>query len=133
MGISLHAGGISHGHSHGSTTVDPEKSPLINHSHDHGNDKNINVRAAYIHVLGDFFQSLGVFVAALIIYFKPEWAFLDPICTFLFSFLVLITTFNIIKDVLNVLMEGRLLLKFDELVRFNSFLSCQVFQKVSIF
>ena len=31
---------------------------------------NINVRAAFIHVVGDFLQSLGVLVAALIIYFK---------------------------------------------------------------
>lgn len=31
---------------------------------------NINVRAAFIHVVGDFLQSLGVFVAALVIYFK---------------------------------------------------------------
>lgn len=45
-------------------------------------------------------------MAALVIYFKPEWAFIDPICTFLFSILVLVTTFNIIKDVLNVFMEG---------------------------
>jgi len=32
--------------------------------------KNINVRAAFIHVLGDFIQSMGVFIAALVIYFK---------------------------------------------------------------
>lgn len=32
--------------------------------------KNINVRAAFIHVLGDFIQSIGVFIAALIIKFE---------------------------------------------------------------
>jgi Co/Zn/Cd efflux system component len=32
--------------------------------------QNINVRAAYIHVLGDFLQSVGVFAAALVIYFE---------------------------------------------------------------
>ncbi|CAG0901317.1 unnamed protein product [Darwinula stevensoni] len=32
--------------------------------------RNINVSAALIHVVGDFIQSVGVFVAALIIYFK---------------------------------------------------------------
>lgn len=31
---------------------------------------NVNVRAAFIHVLGDLLQSLGVLVAAFIIYFK---------------------------------------------------------------
>ena len=31
---------------------------------------NINVRAAFIHVLGDLIQSIGVLIAALIIFFK---------------------------------------------------------------
>lgn len=31
---------------------------------------NINVRAAYIHVIGDFLQSVGVFAAAIVIYFQ---------------------------------------------------------------
>lgn len=48
--------------------------------------------------MGDMFQSIGVFIAALVIYFKPEWAIADPICTFIFSIIVLITTFSIIKD-----------------------------------
>ncbi|XP_017790636.1 PREDICTED: zinc transporter 2-like [Habropoda laboriosa] len=116
MGLSLHQHGHTHGSSHG-------------HGHGHGHDsshktnrsienermdeeslardkKNINVRAAFIHVLGDFIQSIGVFVAALVIYFKPSWSIVDPICTFLFSLLVVLTTFAIIKDVMNVLMEG---------------------------
>lgn len=92
MGITLH----QHGHSHGTDAVpDP-----------HGEHENINVRAAYIHVIGDFLQSFGVLVAAIIIYFWPEWRIVDPICTFMFSVLVLITTMNILKDTLNVLMEG---------------------------
>ncbi|KAI1305289.1 Zinc transporter 2 [Halotydeus destructor] len=110
MGLSLmysgvphghsHAGGHGHGHSHEGST-----------NHSHGHDKrakkmNINVRAALIHVIGDLIQSLGVFIAALIIFYRPDWSFIDPICTFLFSLLVLFTTFNIIKDVLNVFMEG---------------------------
>ena len=32
--------------------------------------KNINIRAAAVHVIGDFIQSIGVLIAALIIYFK---------------------------------------------------------------
>jgi len=116
MGVNLHDAG--HLHSHGG-----EAAPLIkqkkhsSHSHNgsHSDDEeanhqhshtNINVRAAFIHVIGDFIQSIGVFIAALVIYFKPEWKIADPICTFLFSILVLFTTFNILKDTMNVLMEG---------------------------
>lgn len=79
MGLTLHqhghshGGGHGHGHGHG-------------HSHGksaeaHGNEekRNINVRAAYIHVIGDFIQSTGVLIAALIIYFKVRLSKLSEI------------------------------------------------------
>ncbi|XP_065225157.1 proton-coupled zinc antiporter SLC30A2-like isoform X2 [Planococcus citri] len=72
----------------------------------HGHEQNINVRAAYIHVIGDFIQSFGVLFASVVIYFKPEWKIVDPICTFGFSILVLFTTFAILRDTMIVLMEG---------------------------
>ncbi|XP_033696509.1 proton-coupled zinc antiporter SLC30A2 [Delphinus delphis] len=94
MGLILHQSG--HGHSHGHE-----------HSHDTSQQQeNPSVRAAFIHVVGDFLQSLGVLVAAFILYFKPEYKFIDPICTFLFSILVLGTTLTILRDVILVLMEG---------------------------
>lgn len=110
MGCTLHGHGHGHGHSHSSSN---------GHGHEHVDStdsksgksnaaprENMNVRAAIIHVVSDFLQSCGVFLAALVIYFKPEWKIVDPICTFLFSILVLITTLNIIKDALLVLMEA---------------------------
>ncbi|OXU26397.1 hypothetical protein TSAR_010714 [Trichomalopsis sarcophagae] len=123
MGLTLHQhghghGGHSHGHDHGhdhnhgavkgeKSDHDHEGSGELETSHKHrATDRNINVRAAFVHVLGDFIQSAGVFIAALVIYFKPEWSIVDPICTFLFSILVVLTTVAIIKDVINVLMEG---------------------------
>ena len=36
----------------------------------HSHRSNINVHAAFIHVVGDLLQSIGVLIAALIIYFK---------------------------------------------------------------
>lgn len=39
-------------------------------------------------------------------FFQPEAKLADPICTFLFSFLVLCTTFSILKDSAYILMEG---------------------------
>ncbi|XP_050989097.1 zinc transporter 2 [Labeo rohita] len=81
----------------------------VHHSHSHGHTeehRNPSVRAAFIHVLGDLLQSLGVLVAATIIYFRPEWKMADPICTFLFSLFVLGTTFTILKDIFKILMEG---------------------------
>ncbi|XP_077366405.1 zinc transporter 2 isoform X2 [Festucalex cinctus] len=65
-----------------------------------------SVRAAFIHVVGDLLQSVGVMVAAIVIYFRPEYKVADPICTFLFSIFVLCTTVTILKDVFRILMEG---------------------------
>ncbi|XP_063211949.1 proton-coupled zinc antiporter SLC30A2 isoform X1 [Chroicocephalus ridibundus] len=88
MGVALHQTG--HGHSHGAG----------------GEQPNASVRAAFVHVVGDLLQSVGVLVASYIIFFKPEYKYVDPICTFLFSALVLGTTLTILRDVLLVLMEG---------------------------
>lgn len=67
MGLSLHQHGHSHGgHDHG---VNNDVENVLDDDLK-GEKKNINVRAAFIHVLGDFIQSVGVFIAALIIYFK---------------------------------------------------------------
>lgn len=90
MGWQLHG---THGHSHGGSSG-------ANDGHGHG--ENINVRAAFIHVLGDVLQSIGVFCAAIIIYFKPTWQLADPVCTFIFSIIVLCTTITIMKDALLV-------------------------------
>lgn len=70
--------------------------------------KNINVRAAFIHVLGDILQSLGVLLASLIILLKPDdkYKLADPICTFLFSILVLFTTVNVMRDTMRIILEG---------------------------
>ena len=68
--------------------------------------ENLNVRAAIVHMVGDMVQSIGVIAAALIIYLKPEWKIADPICTFLFSILVMFTTIPVFSDCMRILMES---------------------------
>uniref|UniRef100_A0A3Q4H2Y6 Proton-coupled zinc antiporter SLC30A8 n=1 Tax=Neolamprologus brichardi TaxID=32507 RepID=A0A3Q4H2Y6_NEOBR len=112
MAVALNQSG--HGHSHGGLSFHGH-----GHSHKKGRDKNqisnsthstqqanASVRAAFVHVLGDLLQSISVLVSAIIIFFKPEYKMADPICTFVFSILVLCTTFTILRDILLVLMEG---------------------------
>lgn len=71
-------------------------------------------------MLGDMVQSLGVIAAALIIYFKPEWKIADPICTFLFSILVLMTTVPIFGDMMRLLLEGTPIDSVDTVELFNA-------------
>jgi len=70
--------------------------------------QNINVRAAIIHVMGDLIQSIGVLIAAYIIKYRKNESYLiaDPICTFVFSILVLGSTITVFRDVMTVLMEA---------------------------
>ena len=102
MGCSLH----QHQHSHTGSSNSHIEAGESRQSLEA--KENINVKAAFIHVIGDFVQSLGVFIAALMIYFKPQWKIVDPICTFIFSLLVLGTTISILRNTMNVLMEGKL-------------------------
>lgn len=68
--------------------------------------ENANIRAAFIHILGDIIQSVGVVIASIIIKFNPTWVIADPICTFMFAIIVTTTTINVISSCLKVLMEG---------------------------
>jgi zinc transporter 2 len=70
------------------------------------NFENINVRAAYIHALSDFIQSLGVCVAGALIWYNPDWQIADPLTTIFFSILVLVATFGIMKNSIMILMEA---------------------------
>lgn len=60
-----------------------------------------------IHIIGDTIQSIGVIIAALLIYFGGhKYAIADPICTLLFSVIVVFTTIPLAKESMRVLMEG---------------------------
>lgn len=67
---------------------------------------NINVEAAFLHVLGDMIMSVGVVIAGVIIYFFPAYDFIDPLCTYIFSIIVVVTTVPVMRECFHVLMEG---------------------------
>ncbi|EEB11130.1 zinc transporter, putative [Pediculus humanus corporis] len=85
-----------------------------NHIHSHPmsvkekskSNQNINVQAAIIHVIGDLVQSVGVFISSIIIKFYPEAKFMDPVCTFLFSIIVICSTLKLLKNSVYILMDG---------------------------
>jgi zinc transporter 2 len=51
-------------------------------------------------------MSVGVIIAAVIIYIVPEWKIADPMCTYLFSIIICFTTVPVFKDCIMVLLEG---------------------------
>lgn len=68
--------------------------------------KDPNIRAAFIHVLGDALQNIGVVIAGAIIAVRPQWTFIDPVVTLLFAVIVFMTTKNLAAKSLTILMEG---------------------------
>jgi zinc transporter 2 len=67
--------------------------------------RNINLQAAYLHVLGDLAQSVAVLIAGLVIWWKPTWQVVDPICTLLFCALVFYSTLGVLRSSISVLLE----------------------------
>ena len=73
--------------------------------HRGSDEKNLNVRAAALHVLGDLLGSVGAIAAALIIMFTG-WTPIDPILSILVSLLVLRSGWALIKESTHELLEG---------------------------
>jgi cobalt-zinc-cadmium efflux system protein len=67
--------------------------------------KNINFKAAYLHLLGDTLSSVGVIIGAILIYFF-EIYWVDPVVTILIGLYILKETFGILKQANDILMQG---------------------------
>ncbi|QKY68828.1 cation diffusion facilitator family transporter [Lentibacillus sp. CBA3610] len=68
-------------------------------------EENLNLRAAFLHVIGDLFGSVGAVTAALLIMFFG-WGWADPLASVLVAILVLVSGWRVTKDAVHVLMEG---------------------------
>ncbi|NGP46476.1 cation transporter [Bacillaceae bacterium SIJ1] len=67
--------------------------------------ENLNLRAAFLHVLGDLLGSVGAITAALLILFFG-WGWADPLASVIVAVLVLVSGWRVTKDSFHVLMEG---------------------------
>ncbi len=66
---------------------------------------DLNVRAAFVHMLGDALGSLGIIAGAVVIHYTG-WLVVDPILSILIALLILWTGWDIIRESLNILLEG---------------------------
>lgn len=70
----------------------------------HNKEENLNIRAAYLHLVGDALTSLAVIAGAVCIwFFKVYW--IDPLVTVLISVYIFIHTFKILKESVGILMQ----------------------------
>ncbi|WP_297091845.1 cation diffusion facilitator family transporter [uncultured Draconibacterium sp.] len=66
---------------------------------------NLNIRAAYLHLLGDTFSSVAVIVGGLAIWkFGVFW--IDPLITVLVGLYIIYHTWDVVKETVDILMQS---------------------------
>jgi cobalt-zinc-cadmium efflux system protein len=66
---------------------------------------DINIRSAFVHMLGDLLGSVGIVIGAVAIRYTGWWQ-IDPVLSILIGALIVWTAWDIIKESLNILLEG---------------------------
>ncbi len=72
---------------------------FLNHSH------SMNVRSAFLHVLGDALSSVGVLIGIAVIYFTG-WLIIDPIISIFISVVIVAGAVKLVKDAVDILLEA---------------------------
>ena len=98
----LHAGHGQHGMQgdHAEHAGHHDQDDRRSHGH-----HDLNRRAAYLHVLGDVLGSVAALVAGAIIW-QTGWLAADPLLSIFVALLMLGSTFRLLRQSANVLMEG---------------------------
>jgi cobalt-zinc-cadmium efflux system protein len=73
---------------------------FMRESHD-----NLNVKSAFLHVLGDALSSAGVIIGGVIMSFTG-WYLVDPILSFAIGLVILFGSVRVTREALNILLEG---------------------------
>ena len=81
------------------------------HAHDHAEGEaaheheDVNVRSAFLHVVGDALASVGVILAAGIIWLTG-WQWVDPLMSMLIGLIIVVSSWRVLKSALHILVEG---------------------------
>jgi cobalt-zinc-cadmium efflux system protein len=66
---------------------------------------DLNIRGAFMHMLGDALSSVGIILGAIAIFYTGyEW--IDPLLSVLIAVLILWSGWDIIREAVNILLEG---------------------------
>jgi cobalt-zinc-cadmium efflux system protein len=69
-----------------------------------GRKENLNLKAAYLHLLGDAFTSFSVILGALFVH-AFSWYWVDPLVTLIICGFLLVQTWSILKESVEILMQ----------------------------
>lgn len=68
-------------------------------------EDNLNMRAAFLHVVGDMLGSIGAIAAGVLIW-QWGWTIADPIISVLMCLLIVFSSWQLIRESVNILLEG---------------------------
>lgn len=71
----------------------------------HGHEHSLNVKAAFLHMLSDTLSSVGVILGAVLIYYT-NWFVIDPIISVVLCILILIWSYKLVIESVDVLLEA---------------------------
>jgi cobalt-zinc-cadmium efflux system protein len=66
---------------------------------------NLNIRAAYLHLIGDTLSSVAVIIGGILIYFY-EFYWIDPLITVLISLYIIKETYSVLYETYKILMQS---------------------------
>jgi len=67
--------------------------------------RDLNIRSAYLHMLGDALGSVGILLGSVLIRYTG-WQQVDPVLSILIGVLIVWTAWDVIREALNILLEG---------------------------
>lgn len=70
-----------------------------------GSKESINIKGAFLEVASDMFSSIAVIIAGIII-LATGWLLIDPIISALIGLFILPRTFSLLKESIDILLEG---------------------------
>lgn len=70
-----------------------------------GSEHDLNLRSAFLHLMGDVLSTLGAVITGVIIVFT-NWNWLDPLISVLIGILILWNAWGIIKQTIHILLES---------------------------
>ncbi len=67
--------------------------------------RDLNIRSAYLHMLGDALGSVGILLGSVLIRYTG-WQRVDPVLSILIGVLIVWTAWDVTREALNILLEG---------------------------
>jgi cobalt-zinc-cadmium efflux system protein len=68
-------------------------------------ESDLNIKSAYLHLMSDAVVSAGIVIGGIVIFYT-HWYWLDPVISIVIALVILLSTWNLLKDSLRLSLDG---------------------------